>query len=763
MIQFGGFKPEAQKRIANKLGYSGDMSMFDAFLANNPAAQEQMQQYTKQAINMVMGGMARKNYQEGGMGVDEEEDPSQQPDTTGQPDPLPQTDVNQSGVMTPLQTTGQPTDIGTETASRLFQPALPFGGQVQAAGIQERPDQILGAKINIQKMEAALNAVPRAGIPEYGYGEIKYNPETNQFEQTITTDIRTPATMLEASKRKTKVKQFGTPEELLAQAQFGGGEFGPIPIDPRDLMDTVGGQVTGDVTATASTGTVTEATAPSQGDITTVDPREVVEDVREELKTVHAQTGTVKKEIDPATQDETLVSDLEAETSEAITLNNPVTRQIEEGELIDISQIAGQAEKAAKFAEKIQAAEATPSKQATVQGQLEGLMAQFEDGKTPTWAAGAMRQANAEMARRGLGASSMAGQAIIQAAMESAVPIAQADASTVASFEAQNLSNRQQRAMLAAEQRAKFIGQEFDQTFQARVLNASKVSDIANMNFTAEQQIALENSRAANTMQLANLNNKQAMVMANAAALSNLEMASLSNQQQAAVQNAQNFLQMDLANLSNQQQTEMFSAAQRVQALFTDQAQVNAAEQFNATSQNQVDKFFAELQTNVSQFNATQNNAMAQFNAGEENVIERFNTEIENQRDQFNAQNRLVIDQNNAVWRREIATQETAAINRANELNAQAVLGISNTAYNNLWQYYSDTMEFAYLSAENERQRVNELAKVKLAADAEADLASLKNDYSSSAAFGGLISTLLFSDLSNSVMGGLFKGFGLGL
>ena len=41
-------------------------------------------------------------------------------------------------------------------------------------------------------------------------------------------------------------------------------------------------------------------------------------------------------------------------------------------------------------------------------------------------------------------ASSIAGQALIQATMESALPIAQADARTVATFEAQNLSNRQQ-------------------------------------------------------------------------------------------------------------------------------------------------------------------------------------------------------------------------------------------------------------------------------------------------------------------------------
>ena len=110
----------------------------------------------------------------------------------------------------------------------------------------------------------------------------------------------------------------------------------------------------------------------------------------------------------------------------------------------------------------------------------------------------------------------MAGQAMVQAALESALPIAQADAQVTAQFEAQNLSNRQQRAMLAAQQRATFIGQEFDQAFQARVQNSARIGDIANMNFTAEQQIGLENSRAVNTMNLNNLSNSQAMTMAEA-------------------------------------------------------------------------------------------------------------------------------------------------------------------------------------------------------------------------------------------------------
>ena len=83
---------------------------------------------------------------------------------------------------------------------------------------------------------------------------------------------------------------------------------------------------------------------------------------------------------------------------------------------------------ASAFTAQVQAATATPTQQATVQGQLDTLMQQFVGGNTPAWAAGAIRTANAAMAARGLGASSIAGQAIVQAAMESALPIAQADA-----------------------------------------------------------------------------------------------------------------------------------------------------------------------------------------------------------------------------------------------------------------------------------------------------------------------------------------------
>ena len=518
-------------------------------------------------------------------------------------------------------------------------------------------------------------------------------------------------------------------------------------IDPR--LGQVGGTV-GVPTAMAATTTANQQ-AEKEANITAAErSATAVDSALSATQAAQINPTDPRAQVTAAQQTASSVGNVTAAQGNATLINNPVQRQIQSGEIITG---AANAETASAYTEQIQAATATPTNQATVQGQLASLTANFDATNPPSWAAGALRGVQAQMAARGLGASSIAGQAMVQAALESALPIAQADAQTVASFEAQNLTNRQQRAMLAAQQRATFIGQEFDQNFQARVQNAAKIGDIANMNFTADQNIAMENSRAVNTMNLNNVSNRQAMVAAEAAALANLDMSNLNNRQQAAVQNAQSFLQLDMANLSNQQQTDLFKAQQRTQALFTDQAAENAARQFNATSQNQVDQFFANLATQTAQFNATQANAQSQFNAGQVNTVERFNAEMNNQRDQYNATNQLAIAQNNAVWRREIATADTAAVNRANELNANAILDISKEAYDNLWSYYADTMEWAWTSADNQLERINKMAIAQLDADTMLKTSQMSSSSSAGTAIGGLIGTLGSAAIKKGLFG----------
>ena len=676
MAMFKGFKPQAMNKIAGAMGYRGDMNQFQQYVDQDPARQQQMNMYTNAARKMAAGGYVPRFNTGGVTNNQEEEQPVSNRGTVTNPDA--------TQAATPVYTGASPTQYNTTPATYY----------------QEGDELPEGVNVGDQKTAEIKNPVP--GVAQFSVEQM-YQPGLPIGGTTIATGIQQ---------------------------------------DPRQMVDPGTGSLTGSVqvpTATADTYQAEQIT-PSQANLmNAVQAAPAVDSAMQAVQAAQTNPDDPRSKITAAQQTTSSVGDLTAAQGNAFLIDNPVQRNIQNGELI--SGVADAAT-AAQFTEQIQAATATPSQKATVAGQLEGLMQQFEGGATPAWAAGAMRKATATMAARGLGVSSLAGQAIVQAAMESALPIAQADATVQAQFEGQNLSNRQQRAMLAAQQRATFMGMEFDQAFQSRVQNSARIGDIANMNFTAEQQVQLENSRATNTMNLNNLSNSQAMVMAEASALAQLDTQNLNNRQQSAVQNAQNFLQMDMANLSNRQQTELFKSQQRVQSLFTDQAATNAAAQFNASSENQVDQFFQNLGAQVSQFNATQANAQSQYNAGQTNTVNRFNAELNNQRDQFNAQNQLVIAQSNAQWRRQIATADTAAVNRANELNANAILDISKNAYDNLWTFYGDTMEWAWTSAENQIDRVNALAIAELDASTRQQIADEQSKTAAGNAVGSLISTI---------------------
>jgi len=807
MLQFQGFKPEALGRMAKTMGYKGDMKEFKTFLNDNPEQQEIMDVYSEKAKEMMMGGYV-KGYANGGMVIDPRQqqpvqrnpnilagyydspeynafinDPSNRIGTAdirsspyfgrqnsgsvgGAADQAYIDYLNRSGQTSYLQ--GGADYTSNPNYDEYIKTQGEFGPLQQVSGPE---DNIFRGRYNSPTVNPfqPIGQIGAAQLPGdisgLALGQRATNPQAEEplsARAQATAPPVGPVDYTQGPVPQSTGYQGGTITDAIANRAFTpglpyGGTVSPVgtAYNANQAVDTTLGQVTGTIAPPTASATTSTAAAPTAVDPRTMTASTTAESVQAATNAITPAQGTV----DPratVTGEQTITSsveDLNAAQGTATTMSNPVTRSIQAGEVI--SGVAN-AETASTFTEQVQAATATPSNKATIQGQLEGLMQAFEGGNTPAWAAGAMRNVSAQMANRGLGASSMAAQALIQGAMESALPIAQADAQVVAKFESQNLSNRQQRAMLAAEQRATFMGMEFTQEFQARVQNSARIGDIANMNFTADQQVALENSRIANTVNLSNLSNSQAMIMAEASALANLDMSNLANRQQAAVQNAQNFMQMDMQNLSNQQQTDMFKGQQIIQSLFTDQAAENAAKQFNATSQSQTDQFFASLSSTTSQFNASQSNAQEQFNAGQSNTMGKFVAEVQNQRDQFNAQNRLVIDQNNAQWRREIATADTVAINRANELNASSILEMSDSAYKNLWQYYSDSMEWAWNSAENEQERWNRLALQQMQNDTSIKLADMKSDYQSSTSFGKLIGTLFTG--GNKIFGSLTGG-----
>ena len=715
MAMFKAFKPEAMNKIANAMGYSGDMGQFQQYIEQDPARQARMNGFVQAAQQMAKGGVVKM--QTGGAVIGPGLQTAQQSISN-----LPGGFLSEGPEFYAPQQ-GETLLKETPTPAGIYAAVMPRTGGEYAY----KPD---GSRVTVP--QGYFNNQP--SLPD---------PRTAQQAPTPAAPQTSPATIGD-----TTTQRMFNP----ALPQGGVTQAAMTPTGPGQEIAQGTGQLTGAVAVPTAMAQTATATPQQESQANVMEAATAAPAVDAAMNATQAAQATVdpRAQVTAAQQTATSVGNLSAAQGNATLINNPVQRSIQAGELITG---AADAQTAATFTEQVQAATATPSVQATVQGQLASLTNNFDAANPPAWAAGAMRNATAAMAARGLGASSLAGQAIVQATLEAALPIAQADAQVVAQFEAQNLSNRQQRAMLSAQQRAQFIGQEFDQAFQSRVQNSARIGDIANMNFTAEQQVQLENSRAVNTMNLNNLSNSQAMVMAEAAALGQMDAANLNNRQQSAVQNAQNFMQMDMANLSNQQQTDLFKAQSRIQSLFTDQAAANAAQQFNASSQNQVDQFFANLGQQASQFNATQANAQSQFNAGQANTVNRFNAEMNNQRDQFNAQNQLVIAQSNAQWRRQLATADTAAVNRANELNAAAILDVSNTAYNNLWQYFGDTMEWAWTSGENDKDRITQLSVAELNAKTSMDMQKLKTDAEESGAIGGFFTDILTSPLTGSLLG----------
>ena len=303
---------------------------------------------------------------------------------------------------------------------------------------------------------------------------------------------------------------------------------------------------------------------------------------------------------------------------------------------------------------------------ATVQGQLEGLQQQVTNAvaqgqNLPAWALGAQNLVVANMAKRGMGASSMYAEALAQGVMQAATPIAAADADTYKQMIFQNLNNRQQ----------------------------------------------------------------------------------------AAVTNAQSYLNMDLSTLSNNQQANLQNLAARQATLFTDQAASNAAAQFNATSQNQVDEFFTNLSTQVKTNNAQRADSMNTFenaeknkvaainannttevnraNAEREAAINQFNASLKDNREKFNVENQRVIDQSNTQWRRQINTANTAAINAANQTNAQNLLNMSNFAVSSMWQQWRDEAAWTNEAAQNGLNRAHNIAMAALERQTEFDLLDKAN------------------------------------
>ena len=703
-----GFKPETMaKKILPALGYDGpmDSKSIQAFLAASPAAAAKMGKYTMAARRMVEQPI---NAAEGfslnpfkGFGTPEYKKKTAETMARVKEQQRQDKILREGSVADRMKLSKERAAAGqTRLPTSVIVRGVPgnSGGSSSNKSRQSAPAPVQQAPVYVQQAPVYTTTTPTVGtVPTGSSGNVAVNPATGV---PVITGSGVNEGLPKGSELTRQIMEDPTKPVTVANVvSDDGGEAALIPLGTGQA----GATRQAVPLAFADPAQAAQVTAPDQ--IGQVDPAMAADAVAASAEAREAAQGQVNEQAQIAAEqiDPNAGSALgleAAQLEEATQVQDPSALQVTQDQLVSGPTVDRQ-----QVGDTFGRGEI---KAASVKDELAGLMEDFESEGTPTWAAGAMRAANAAMAARGLSMTSIAGMAVTQAAMEAALPIAQIDA-----------ANKQEMALMKAEQRARFMNMEFDQAFQAKVINAARVSEIANINFSAAQQVALENAKLTQTVDLANLSNRQAKIMADAATMSQMDMANLDNRQQAAVLNAQSFLQMDLSNLDNNQQMTMFKAQEAVNAILSDTAAMNAARQFNASSQNQSDQFFANLGAQVNQFNADQLNAMERFNAGEANALEQFNAQQENARDQFNAQNHLIIAQANAQWAQAIATAANAAANQANRDAAMAANNLTMTAYNNVIQRERDLLAWAWASADNAKERDKAIAVATIAADGD--------------------------------------------
>ena len=268
------------------------------------------------------------------------------------------------------------------------------------------------------------------------------------------------------------------------------------------------------------------------------------------------------------------------------------------------------------------AAQGTVSQESTVQYQLGELYKSIEEGKPlPAWASGPARAATQIMQQRGLGSSSMASAAMVQALMEAGIPIAKADADRYAAMDLANLSNAQ----------------------QAVLQNAATIAAMDRANLDARMQAAQNNAKAFLTIDIQNLTNEQKSAEINYQA----ELQALFNDQAAA--NA-----MEQFNAKNQIQVDQFFAELGVQVENANANRQAAMDQFNVSESNAMTQFSTSLNDARQRFNSQMQVQIDQANAVWRRDINTANTALQNETNRINAQNLLNLTQQaqNNLWQK---------------------------------------------------------------------------------------------------------------
>ena len=292
--------------------------------------------------------------------------------------------------------------------------------------------------------------------------------------------------------------------------------------------------------------------------------------------------------MDPTTGQVTDQVTVNAALAQATDATNIATQSAREyNALTAFDQIAAENMQAQQLEDDIRMVRAQQEEvdaRSTVRGQLSILMSDFQGDQIPAWASASVRKAEQIMAARGLGASTIAGRSIAQAVQEAALPIAQRDAATFATFQQQNLSNRQQAVLHIAANLLTVDIKNLDNRQQTAVLNTqnrvqarftdqSEQNTARKINAASAQQNDQFYANFAQQVELANAAQRTTISKFNAGQANALEQFRLQNKTQRELFNAQNRIAIQQANTTWRRQVNTANTAA-----------INAKNQFDAVN-----------------------------------------------------------------------------------------------------------------------------------------------------------------------------------
>ena len=603
---------------------------------------------------------------------------------------------------------GQQTSSLTTAQAEREQRALETG---------QRAQQIARGELTLEDIGAAAQAV-RAGAQQPGETEAQFKARQQAETVTGVGAMMEAPTAIEAEKvkvqdterqRQLAAEQRATMAQVPAEAQIEAAKIEEVAkVDETAIVNAAKGEVDPRVSQTLADAAGIGDVPEIEGATIEIKPGALTERVigvlSPEAKATAAQNAGVTLAKVTRAKKQLANAGLSEDEINALG-NNPEDL---EARLMDFSE------------EQRGIIEGLPE-EALVSTQLDSLLAGIEDGNIPVWAAPAVASVEQILARRGLSASTVGRDALVNTIIQSSIPLAQANAQAIQASVAQQKTIEAQAAEADTQRRQ-----------QVATDNANKVFQMDMAQFSSDQQIALSNSKFLQTVGLTEANFEQQATVQQASLMAQRNLAEADQNTKLAITNAQAFLQMDMANLSNEQQSYVLKAQLEQQRMLTNAGAENAARQFNATSENQVNQFMSQLATNVELNNAQRNDAMKQFNATQANQafaqqyqtqaeLDKFNSQLESQilqfnaqqdfsRDQFNAQNALLIEQSNVQWRRQTTTADTAVQNQINMQNAQNTFAMTQTTQAQLWQELRDEFDYIFKASENAENRKTNIA-----------------------------------------------------